>query len=192
LPYFARKTVRFAGERTVELSYFVENRGPAPLCYMWAAHPLIAVEGPYELKLPEGRLTYRTFPYDEQEHIWPQFESMDFTREWIARGKDLKVFVSGLAEGWCELHLPEHTLRFTFDLKTTPVVGIWFNNFGFPTDGPPFRCVAVEPCTSISDALDDLPASAYSSIAVGGSASWSLSLEINAATSERRTVPAGV
>ena len=186
LPYFARKTVRFAGERTVEFAYFVENRGTSALRYMWAAHPLIAVEGPFEVKLPPGDLTFRTFPTDGKEHVWPQFDSVDLSHEWIQRGKDLKVFVSGLTEGWCELRLPEHILRFTFDLSMTPVVGVWFNHFGFPAgDSTPFRCVAVEPCTSSSDVLDELPESAYSRIEPGGSAAWSLRLEIGTASPGR-------
>src|SRR5665213_3195017 len=52
LPYFARKMVRFADESTLEFSYRVENRGKFPIRYMWSAHPLISVQGLYELKLP--------------------------------------------------------------------------------------------------------------------------------------------
>jgi hypothetical protein len=179
LPYFTRKTVRFAEDRVLEFSYRVENRGESPLRYMWSAHPLIAVLGPYELKLPSGDLTFRTFPNDGKEHAWPHFEAGNLSQEWISRGRTLKIFISGLTEGWCELCMPEHTLRFTFDVRVTPIVGIWFNNFGFPAgDAAPFRCVAVEPCTSPSDLLDELPASAYSFIPERASASWSLRLEI--------------
>jgi hypothetical protein len=186
LPYFARKTIRFVGERTLELAYRVENRGDSPFPYMWAAHPLIAVEGSYEVKLPPGDLTFRTFPSDGQEHAWPQFESGTLSREWIARGRDLKIFIGGLTEGWCELRLPEYALRFTFDVRVTPFVGVWFNNFGFPAgDAAPFRCVAVEPCTSPSDLLDELPADAYPCIPEGESAAWSLRLEISGVNPEQ-------
>jgi hypothetical protein len=188
LPYFVRKTIRFARDRTLEFSYHVENRGEFPLRYMWSAHPLISVEGRYELKLPPGDLTFRTFPSDGKHHAWPQGEGGDLSHEWISRGKDLKIFISGLTAGWCELRLPEHTLRFTFDVRMTPVVGVWFNNFGFPAEGAgPFRCVAVEPCTSSSDLLDELPASAYPCIPAGGCASWSLGLEIINANAECST-----
>lgn len=183
LPYFVRKTVRFVADRGLEVSYRVENRGTFPLRYMWSAHPLISVEGPYELSLPPGDLTFRTFPSDGVGHSWPLFNSIDISREWIPHGGDLKVFISGLNAGWCELRLPEHILRFTFDEKITPVVGVWFNNLGFPGgEAERFRCVAVEPCTSASDLLDELPATAYPSIPAGGCAAWSLRLEINGAT----------
>ena len=188
LPYFVRKTVRFAEDRVLEFSYRVENRGESPMRYMWSAHPLISVQGPYELKLPPGDLTFRTFPNDGKDHAWPQFESGNLSREWISRGRTLKIFISGLTEGWCELRLPEHTLRFTFDVRVTPIVGVWFNNSGFPAgEAASFRCVAVEPCTSPSDLLDELSAGAYPCIAEGASASWSLGLEISGATPERST-----
>lgn len=186
LPYFARKTIRFVDEGVLELSYRVENRGAAPLRYMWSAHPLIAVDGPYELGLPPGELAYRTFPNDGNLRTWPHLDSLDLSREWIAQGQSLKIFISGITAGWCELRLPEHTLRFTFDERATPVVGVWFNNLGFPSGaGAPFRCVAVEPCTSTSDLLDELPAGAYPSIGPGGLAEWSLRLEISAADPRR-------
>ena len=186
LPYFVRKTIHFAADRVLEFSYRVENRGAFPLRYMWSAHPLIAVEGPYELRLPPGELTYCTFPGDGMEHAWSRFDAVDLSREWIPRGTNLKIFISGAAEGWCELRLPEQTLRFTFDVRVTPVVGVWFNNFGFPAwDAAPFRCVAVEPCTSPSDLLDELPASVYPSIPIKGSATWSMRLKIDRAGHER-------
>src|ERR1017187_3038142 len=47
--------------------------------------------------------------------------------------------------------------------------------------------IAVEPCTSPSDLLDDLPAHAYPCVPAGGSAAWSLGLEISTADWERST-----
>lgn len=185
LPYFARKVVRLAEERVLEFSYRVENHSDAPLRYMWSAHPLIVVDGEYELNLPPGDMAFRTFPCDGECHTWPQFEALNLSREWIPRGTDLKVFITGLAAGWCELRLPEHTLKFTFDIHTTPVVGVWFNNFGFPQgDAKRFRCVAMEPCTSPSDLLDELPAEAYPCLEARASAEWSFRLEIS--TNEQR------
>jgi len=64
LPYSVRKTVRFVEECTLEFSYRVQNRGEFPMRYMWSAHPLISVEGPFELRLPAGDLLFRTFPSD--------------------------------------------------------------------------------------------------------------------------------
>lgn len=179
LRYRARKVVRFADAHTLEFSYRVENRSDSPLRYMWSAHPLIVVPDCFELRLPPGDLSFRTFPSDGASYKWPQFEAVDLSNEWISRGTNLKIFITGLTAGWCELRLPEHTLTFTFERLTTPVVGVWFNNFGFPEESAqPFRCIAVEPCTSPSDLLDDLPAEAYPCLDARASKEWSFRLEI--------------
>lgn len=179
LPYVARKTVRFADESTLEFLYRVENRGEFPIRYMWSAHPLVSVHGQYALKLPPGKLSFRIFASDGEMHTWPLWGSTDLSHDWIPTCTSLKVFIIGLHEGWCELQLPEHTLRFTFDLSSTPIVGIWFNNLGFPAQGDhPFRCIAVEPCTSPSDLLDELPTTAYPTIAAGDTAQWSMRLQV--------------
>jgi len=183
LPYFAQKRVSLVNESTLEFAYSVENRGTSPLRYMWSAHPLIDVQNEYELVLPSGDLDFRVFPSDGEMHRWPDWNGLDLSQTWISKGMDLKIFVVGLTEGWCELRCQSYTLRFTFDLSTTPVLGIWFNNFGFPAEGgAPFRCVAVEPCTSPSDLLDELDSTAYPVIPPGATAAWSLRLEVVPAT----------
>ena len=179
LPYFASKTIRFVNDRVLEFSYRVENRGQFPIQYLWSAHPLISVQDEYELVLPPGNLTFSTFPPNGSTYEWPTFEGKCLSREWISQGTTFKVFIAGLTEGWCELRLPTHTLRFVFDLNMVPVVGIWLNNFGFPSgDEQAFRCIAVEPCTSPSDLLDDLDPRPYPRIAAYETATWSLRLSI--------------
>ncbi len=179
LPYFASRVIRLVDDRVVKFSYRVENRGQSPIRYLWSAHPLISVEDEYELVLPPGNLTFSTFPSNGRTYTWPAFEEECLAREWIPQGTTRKIFISGLTEGWCELRLPTHILRSTFDLKLVPVVGIWLNNFGFPSaGGKAFRCIAVEPCTSPSDLLDDLDPRAYRRIAAGKTATWSLQLSI--------------
>jgi hypothetical protein len=180
LPYFAVKAVRFIDNQTLEFSYSVENRGRFPIRYLWSAHPLISVEEKYDLQLPAGNLSMQIFPPDTRSHKWPIFKSTNLSSEWIPHGTNLKVFVTGLTEGSCALRLPTHTLTFTFDLHTIPVVGIWFNNFGFPSGSErPFRCIAIEPCTSPSDLLDDLGVDAYPRIAPDDTVRWTMQLCIS-------------
>ena len=180
LPWFAVKTVRLVEEQTLEFCYRVENRGLVAMRYLWSAHPLISVQGEYDLQLPPGDLNFRVFPGKEGAQAWPAFKDKSLSNEWIPHGTTLKVFLTGLTEGWCTLRLPACTLRFTFDLRTLPILGIWFNNFGFPSGSAhPFRCIAIEPCTSPSDLLDELDAAAYPRIAPGGVAQWSMRLSIS-------------
>lgn len=179
LPYRAVKTVRFLEEETLEFSYQVSNQGRFPMRFLWSAHPLIAVQGEYEVMLPAGRSRFRTFPSDRVTHTWPMWKSIDLSREWIPYGTTLKIFVSDLSEGWCALRQPTHTLHFTFDRNELPALGIWFNNFGFPAEsGKHLRCIALEPCTSANDLLDELNPAAYPSIPAEGSVHWSMRLRI--------------
>lgn len=181
LPYTAWKEIKFAGEDTLQFHYRVENDGPSPLRYMWSAHPLLHVEGNYRLAVPGNKLTYCTFPPDGTTHLWPLREGIDLSCKWIPQGTNLKIFLSGLEEGWCALLLPEYTVRFRFSLDTTPVVGVWFNNDGFPVGSDtPFRCVALEPCTSPSDLLEDCEIAAYPVLPPGGFATWGLEMQVGA------------
>lgn len=178
LPYFATKTVRLVDERSLEFSYTVENRGATPIRYLWSAHPLIAAPDSFALEVPSRNLTFRTFPADGKLRRWPMYQGCDLSRSWITEGTNLKVFITGMSEGWCALHLPSHTLRFTFDLESVPILGLWFNNYGFPAGEKAFRCIAVEPCTSPSDLLDELAPSDYPFLRPGEQARWSLGLQI--------------
>jgi hypothetical protein len=185
LPYFATKTISFADEHTLRFSYQVENRSRFPLRYLWSAHPLLAVGEKFNLRLPGRHLRFRRFPPDDNVYSWHLYNATDISSEWIPRGATLKIFVTGLSEGWCALELPEYTLRFTFDPHALPAVGIWYNNFGFPQDGGnPFRCIALEPCTSPSDLLDHLAPGAYPEIVRGGATEWSMQLKISVNANE--------
>jgi galactose mutarotase-like enzyme len=170
--------VRLLDQRSLEFSYTVENQGAAPIRYVWSAHPLISVPASFVVEVPPGNLTFRTFPHDGRVRRWPMYQGADLSRSWIPQGTNLKVFISGMTEGWCALHLPSHSLRFTFDLESVPVLGLWYNNCGFPAGEDAFRCIAVEPCTSPSDLLDELAPSEYPVLRSGELAQWSLGLEI--------------
>jgi galactose mutarotase-like enzyme len=183
LPYFATKTVRLLNEHFLECSYTVENHGAAPIRYMWSAHPLISVPDSFSLEVPPGNLTFRTFPHDGKVRRWPMYQGVDLSQSWIPQGANLKVFITGMTEGWCVLQLPSHSLRFTFDLESVPVLGLWFNNYGFPSGEQAFRCIAVEPCTSPSDLLDELAPSEYPVLRPGEVAQWSLGLQISSRSS---------
>ena len=179
LPYTAIKAVRFADEHTLHFSYVVANHGLHPFRYLWSAHPLIAVGEQFELQFPPGDLRFRLFPPTPDTFGWPMFNGTRISSEWIPSGTTLKIFVTGLSEGTCALVMPRLTLRFSFDPSVLPAVGGWFNNFGFPRDGgPPFRCIAVEPCTTSSDLLDHLAASAYPRIPAGVTARWHMQMAV--------------
>ena len=180
LPYHACKTLRFTDPRTLLITYLVDNLSDFPLRYLWSAHPLLALNDKFHVKLPEGEKYFRTFPFDGTRYCWPIYDSTDLSLEWIGSGRTLKVFVEGLAEGWCELQSSEYRVRFSFDLISHPCVGLWFNNYGFPRAGqyPAFRCVALEPCTSPTDSLADLGSSSYPVIGARDKGSWWVAVSV--------------
>jgi hypothetical protein len=179
LPYSARKTVQLIHDDTIRIDYEVENLGDVSLRYLWAAHPLILVnELGYRLTLPKGTKQARIL-MDRLPFEWPLFKGIDLSSTWIPDGPPLKLFILDLTEGWCDLGLSHCTLRFEFDLATNPKLGIWLNNFGFPL--PPqksIRCIAIEPCTSASDKLDDLDADTYPMIPPRSTTTWALTLKV--------------
>ena len=180
LPYVARKSVELIGDRALRLSYTVRNLGTERFHYIWSAHPLIAVGESFSVRLPGDRLSFVTFPHDGQKYRWPMYRGVDLSREWLPHGQNLKVFVSGMSTGWCELLTCGRMLRFEFDLNAHPIVGLWFNHYGFRGGGDePFRCIAVEPCTSPTDVLHALAPDAYPSIAAGSSAEWWFTVTID-------------
>lgn len=179
LPYSACKTIRLIHEDIIRIDYEVKNNSDVPLMYLWAAHPLIFVdELGYRLTLPKFTRHAQTMA-DGFHFEWPFFNDIDLSRDWIPTGHTLKLFILDLAEGWCELGLKHSTLRFEFDLATTPKLGIWLNNFGFPPHPQDsFRCIAIEPCTNASDNLHDLPIDAYPAIAAGDTSAWAITIKI--------------
>ena len=173
LPYFAHKSVSVVSD-VVRVSYCVENRGDAPLEYIWSAHPLLNAGSDFHLQLPSGDLSFVTYPPDGQVYRWPWYGDVDLSRNWIERGRTLKIFVLGLAQGRCDLRLDDKAVQFEFDLSP-PILGIWFNHFGFPKEGRrPFRCIAIEPCTSPTDVLDDRHA--HRLLEPGADHRWSMTI----------------
>ena len=176
--YLGRKTYRLVEPDTLEIQYEVQSFMDSPFRYLWSAHPLFAVKDEFELQLPNDGIHFKVFPGPGEYHPWPTYDSTDLSNQWIPRGRTLKTFLSGLKEGQCRLKLPTRTISITFDLETTPFLGVWFNNFGFPKAGSPFRCIAVEPCTTASDSLDQLEATAYPLVEPHHSSRWWLKMQV--------------
>lgn len=176
--YLARKTYRFADSETLEIRYEVQSFMDSPFSCLWSAHPLFAVKDEFELQLPNDGIDFKVFPGPGEYQPWPTYNSTDLSCQWIPRGRTLKTFLSGLWDGQCRLKLPNRTISITFDIAATPFLGVWFNNLGFPRAGSPFRCIAVEPCTTPSDSLDQLGATAYPVIEPHELRRWWLRLRV--------------
>lgn len=177
--YRAKKRYRLIDENTLEIQYAVENLSDLPFRYLWSAHPLFDVKVEFEIRLPKGDVTFTIFPGERENYRWPIYASADLSTQWIPRGDTLKTFLSGLSEGRCNLAFSDHNISITFDLRITPILGIWFNNFGFPERENSFRCIAIEPCTSPSDLLGNLDESAYALLKPHDTNRWWIRIKVD-------------
>ena len=175
--YLARKTFRLLEPDILEIQYEVQNLMELPFRHLWSAHPLFAVKDEFELQLPNDEIDFKVFPGSGESRPWPTYNSTDLSHQWIPHGRTLKTFLIGLKDGQCRLKLPDKTISISFDLKTTSILGVWFNNFGFPKAGNPFRCIAIEPCTTASDSLEQLEANAYPLLEPHKSSRWWLKIQ---------------
>jgi hypothetical protein len=98
-----------------------------------------------------------------------------------------KVFADAPSEGWCALR-DTHTgdyVALSFSPEKLPLVGICINHGGWPSEGVKGFWVALEPCTSYPDALDQAIAQGkHTTLAAHGSADWDLTLQIGQAAND--------
>lgn len=166
LPYVLRKRVRLENE-TVVIAYHLESVSEEPFHYLWSAHPLLNVESGCRIALPSdvSRLLINSShrgrlgsPGDECG--WPVHgtngKRIDIST--VSSRTDCtadKLFTGRLAEGWCAVHYPtsDECIRFQFDAKVVPYLGLWICQGGWPNDRAGHFTVALEPCTSGFDSL---------------------------------------
>ena len=152
------------------VDYALTNRSDAPLPYLWAAHPLIAMAPGMALVLPAGTrcrvATAVGLPIDsgDKEFAWPivrltSGETVDVS---CAPGHDFpfaaKIFTSRLAEGRVSVLSEgrDETLTLSFDVDAVPYVGLWLNYGAWTgTNSPPYFNCGVEPTTSPHDDLGE-------------------------------------
>lgn len=176
LPYRTLKTVRVA-DHAVTVAYRVENLSDSAIEYIWSAHPLLTVGSRFELRLFSSNLSFVTYPPDGSVYQWPLYGHIDLSRDWIDRGRTLKIFLCGMTQGRCELSLDDAVIEFDCDLSPPLFLGVWFNHFGFPAnDRPAFRCIAVEPCTSPTDVLGSAARQPHRTLAPRFRTDWSLQM----------------
>jgi galactose mutarotase-like enzyme len=53
LPYKLRRELRLRDAKTLDMRYTLENVGPEPFIYLWAAHPLFVVDHKSRIELPQ-------------------------------------------------------------------------------------------------------------------------------------------
>ncbi|HEY6489827.1 MAG: hypothetical protein WCC26_08905 [Terracidiphilus sp.] len=179
----------------LQLQYTLTNTGRFAVPWSWAAHPLFAVEAGDRVELPDSMKTLRVegsagkrLGSKGDPVAWPcagvgsggivDLGSVADERSGVAE----KLFAGPLetSEGWCALHRPKAgvTIRFRFDPKATPYLGMWLCYGGWPARGGAKQmCVALEPATAPVDSLAET-GKWTRMLAAGASQSWPLWVDL--------------
>jgi galactose mutarotase-like enzyme len=178
----------------LQFDYKLTNRGQVQSPWSWAAHPLFRVEEGDTILLPdsiravkvEGSRGARLGSAGD-EASWPVASTKDGEADLRAvqaerSGIAEKLFAGPLkpGEGWCELRRPKAgvNIRFSFDPKATPFLGVWLCYGGWPErPGPKQMCAALEPATAPVDSL--AKGGKWTKVLEpGDSAAWPLTVKI--------------
>lgn len=195
LPFRFERTSELAAEHgPLTIRYTLSNRAKSSLPYLWAAHPLVAIEPGMVISLPaktqlfcKSGLPADVFAEDTR-FDWPTVQrkdgdTFDFSTVPEADiGLAFKLFTKQLKEGWVEIAdtKNEENLRFSFDLAEIPHLSLWLNYGGWSGAGTtPYFNAGIEPTTSPCDRLDDaLSEHSCKHIPNGKSHRWSLTISL--------------
>ena len=169
LPFrFERTLTLEAGIGPLIASYELTNRSDSPLPYLWAAHPLLAVEPGNTIRLPAGTRMTSTggtgleFAGNAALFAWPMArlasgQAIDFSRVPDRAAKfAMKFFATGMSPGRIELvDKDQHaSLQLSLDGVEIPCCGLWLNYGGWSGAGTsPYFNVGIEPTSSPHDDL---------------------------------------
>jgi hypothetical protein len=158
-PFTLERTVSLDGA-TVSLEYLLQNTSPAREEFMWAFHPLIAIEAGDELALAGDGIQVRTeasmnCPLGQRGAGWSwpeplpgiQFDRLDLGGE----ARAVKLFTEPGQVGGAEVRnaRTSNSLRFVFDPQQIDTLGLWINRGGW--NG--FHHLAIEPGIGAPDPL---------------------------------------
>ncbi|MGG1876558.1 hypothetical protein ABDI30_03065 [Paenibacillus cisolokensis] len=162
LPYELTKTYTFPREDCLRMEYTVRNHSPFPLSFLWAAHPLFAIEEGMELIVPAG-LDQIAVSYSAGGRLgktgdirpWPQpLPDQPELRLDVTAGPDdgtaEKYYFSGaLTEGAVSLYHPrtKEGVRLSFPVEKVPYLAVWANYGGYRDQ----YHLALEPATGWLD-----------------------------------------
>ncbi|NWK54964.1 hypothetical protein HW115_05045 [Verrucomicrobiaceae bacterium N1E253] len=158
------RTLRLEGER-VMVFYSLKSEQAAPVPYLWAAHPLIALESGMSLELGAGSEVYPGSDADQGgEMIFSRRPSGSWTYE--VSDPDLDEGVKPQAHK-CFFRVgskPEVAIRcrdgsglkLSWEGESVPYLALWMNLRAWSGSGSlPYFNLGVEPTTAPFDALSD-------------------------------------
>jgi hypothetical protein len=173
---FARGLI-FSGN-SVEWHFTVENLSAERIVFLHVMHALLPLSEICGIELP----SYETI-FDEIRATNTEMKSPEEIGEWLLAFSDGTFgmyLLRGLNEGTIKLKYETGmSLCISFDHRLFQVLGIWWNNNGYPESGIKRDECAFEPipgtCSDLSKSYND---GKYLSVEPGGELSWKVVWEI--------------
>jgi hypothetical protein len=169
LPFRFERTLTLPdGAGPLTASYKLTNRADRPMPYIWAAHPLLAIEPGDSIQLMSGTRTTFTsglgieFASSIATFAWPAArlasgQTLDFSR---MPSRDtcfaVKLFAEQVSPGEIDIVDKGRGEFIRFSLGHVPYIGLWLN-YGAWSGActAPYYNVGIEPTTSPHDDLSD-------------------------------------
>ncbi len=182
-------------EASISLGYKIVNRGVTAVTFLYAWHPLFAVEAGDRVVLPaEANDLMLTYSRDEEllsggrQVRWPLLKNDKATRDLSVgaaaeSGTAEMLYTRKLAKGRCGLFRQQHGqgVIVSFDTSRLPYLGMWLCYGGWPFSGaePKQVAVALEPTTAPCNTLSEAERSGFAiSLAPEQSFEWNLQVEL--------------
>jgi galactose mutarotase-like enzyme len=145
----------------LRIDYEIENIGPTPTSFLYATHPLLAVDAGDSILLPE-EVTALTLHSSKDDRLGVSGDSIPWPHPITVApqhpGRILPItaatadmFYTGkLRHGWCGLYRAQSRqgLALHFDTAALPYLGLWICCGGWPESGPKQYAFAPEPTTA--------------------------------------------
>jgi galactose mutarotase-like enzyme len=192
LPYTLTRTTSLLAPDTLLLNYRLSNHAQETLHYLWAAHPLYAVDAQTEIVLPpsvttlynvhdappwgaHGSLFDYPHPHTTDGKAW------DLRRVGAASLKSCRKFyvLPDQPVSWAELRQSDSgaSLRMEWDARLLPYLGLWIDEGTYAT----VPTVALEPTNAFYDgATLAYGQGRIATLAVGATADWWVRLKVGA------------
>jgi galactose mutarotase-like enzyme len=161
VPAEFQREVPLDGE-ALHFDYRLRSLGTAPFPYLWAAHPLFAIQPGTLLELPGvsrarvGGVHGRHDLATGETVIWPLDGGTGLVVPETG-GWAMNLFMESAAEGIARLTDPTHgeALELHWDATAIPFVTLWLNFAGWGPAGESYVNLAIEPCLAVPTQLDE-------------------------------------
>jgi galactose mutarotase-like enzyme len=194
LPFRFERTLTLGpGLGSLTASYSLVNRSTEPLPFLWAAHPLLAIEPGDLIRLPVGTRMSTTgsvglkLATDAAAFAWPMVrlasgESLDVSR---APERStcfaIKLFAENVPRGTIEIasREPKEVLRLSSEADHASHIGLWLN-FGAWSGAKtaPYYNAGIEPTTFPHDDLSVGAREPTTQLAPGATRHWALTVSL--------------